>query len=59
VCPAAASAAADLIAAGAANAVVTAGAAGAAYHRGNDGQGRTVAAFPVSAVDAAAARPGT
>lgn len=48
---AAAVAAADLVAAGAANAVVTAGAAGAAYHRGNDGQGRTVAAFPVNAVD--------
>ena len=47
----AAIAAADLVAAGAANAVVTAGAAGAAYHRGNDGQGRTVAAFPVKAVD--------
>jgi ribokinase len=48
---AAASAAADLVAAGAANAVVTAGAAGAAYHRGNDGRGRTVAAFPINAVD--------
>jgi ribokinase len=48
---AAARAAADLVAAGAANAVVTAGAAGAAYHRGNDGQGRTVAAFPINAVD--------
>jgi ribokinase len=49
--PAAASAAADLVAAGAANAVVTAGAAGAAYHEGNAGQGRTVAAFPITAVD--------
>jgi ribokinase len=49
--PAAARAAADLVAAGAANAVVTAGAAGAAYFGGNDGQGRTVAAFPVNAVD--------
>jgi ribokinase len=48
---AAAIAAADLVAAGAANAVVTAGAAGAAYHRGNERQGRTVAAFPVTAVD--------
>jgi ribokinase len=48
---AAAAAAADLVAAGAASAVVTAGAAGAAYHGGNDGQGRTVAAFPVNAVD--------
>jgi ribokinase len=48
---AAAGAAADLVAAGAANAVVTAGAAGAAYHGGNEGQGRTVAAFPVRAVD--------
>jgi ribokinase len=52
----AASAAADLVAAGARNAVVTAGAAGAAYHgtRGN-GEGQaprgTVAAFPVRAVD--------
>ncbi len=48
---AAAIAAADLVAAGAANAVVTAGAAGAAYHGGNGGQGGTVAAFPVHAVD--------
>ena len=48
---AAAGAAADLVAAGAANAVVTAGAAGAAYHGENEGQGRTVAAFPVRAVD--------
>ena len=48
---AAANAAADLVTAGAANAVVTAGAAGAAYHGGNDRQGRTVAAFPVNAVD--------
>ena len=48
---AAAGAAADLVAAGAANAVVTAGAAGAAYHGGNEGQGRTVAAYPVRAVD--------
>jgi ribokinase len=47
----AASAAADLVAAGAANAVVTAGAAGAAYHGGTGGRGRTVAAFPVHAVD--------
>jgi ribokinase len=49
--PGAASAAADLVAAGAANAVVTAGAAGAAYHGGTRGQGRTVAAFPITAVD--------
>jgi ribokinase len=49
--PAAARAAADLVAAGAANAVVTAGAAGAAYHGGTGGRGRTVAAFPVHAVD--------
>jgi len=49
--PAAAGAAADLVAAGAANAVVTAGAAGAAYHSENEGQERTVAAFPVQAVD--------
>ena len=48
---AAARAAADLVAAGAANAVVTAGAAGAAYHCGNDGKGRTVAAFPITPVD--------
>jgi ribokinase len=48
---AAASAAAGLVAAGAVNAVVTAGAAGAAYHGGDEGQGRTVAAFPVKAVD--------
>jgi ribokinase len=47
----AAIAAADLVAAGAANAVVTAGAAGAAYHGGTEGQGRTVAAFPITAVD--------
>jgi ribokinase len=47
----AAAAAADLVAAGAANAVVTAGAAGAAYHDGAHGQGRTVAAFPITAVD--------
>jgi ribokinase len=52
----AASAAADLVAAGARNAVVTAGAAGAAYH-GTAGNGEdqapsgTVAAFPVRAVD--------
>jgi ribokinase len=31
--------------------VVTAGAAGAAYHGENEGQARTVAAFPVRAVD--------
>jgi ribokinase len=49
-------AAAGLVAAGARNAVVTAGAAGAAYH-GARGEGeprelsRTVAAFPVRAVD--------
>ena len=49
--PGAASAAADLVAAGAANAVVTAGAAGAAYHSENEGQERTVAAFPVKTVD--------
>jgi ribokinase len=48
---AAAIAAADLVAAGAANAVVTAGAAGAAYHSENEGQGRTVAAFPIKTVD--------
>jgi ribokinase len=49
---AAARAAAELVAAGAASAVVTAGAAGAAYHDGaNPGQGGTVAAFPVHAVD--------
>ncbi|HEX7162435.1 MAG TPA: PfkB family carbohydrate kinase [Trebonia sp.] len=58
---AAASAAADLVAAGARNAVVTAGAAGAAYHgaayrdTGDNGEDRalsgTVAAFPVRAVD--------
>jgi ribokinase len=62
----AASAAADLVAAGARNAVVTAGAAGAAYHgpprhstghhnTGGDGDDQalsgTVAAFPVRAVD--------
>ena len=52
----AASAAADLVAAGARNAVVTAGAAGAAYHGAKgDGEGQeprgTVAAFPVRAVD--------
>jgi ribokinase len=57
----AASAAADLVAAGARNAVVTAGAAGAAYHGtphhnpGGSGDDRalsgTVAAFPVRAVD--------
>jgi ribokinase len=48
----AARAAADLVAVGAANAVVTAGAAGAAYHDGGThGQGGTVAAFPVRAVD--------
>jgi ribokinase len=57
----AASAAADLVAAGARNAVVTAGAAGAAYHgaahgnTGGNGGDRalsgTVAAFPVRAVD--------
>jgi len=47
----AARAAAALVAAGAANAVVTAGAAGAAYHGADRGQGRTVAAFPVRAVD--------
>jgi ribokinase len=52
----AADAAAGLVAAGARNAVVTAGAAGAAYH-GVPGKGehqelsRTVAAFPVRAVD--------
>jgi ribokinase len=49
--PGAASAAADLVAAGAANAVVTAGAAGAAYHSENEGQERTVAAFPIKTVD--------
>jgi ribokinase len=49
---AAARAAAELVAAGAASAVVTAGAAGAAYHDGgHPGQGGTVAAFPVHAVD--------
>jgi ribokinase len=52
----AARAAADLVAVGAVNAVVTAGAAGAAFagaegNGGNQEQGRTVAAFPVPAVD--------
>jgi ribokinase len=50
--PAAAGAAADLVAAGARNAVVTAGADGAAYHAaGDDGSPRTVRGFTVRARD--------
>jgi len=47
----AARAAADLVAAGARNAVVTAGPAGAAYRSDEHALSRTVAAFPVRAVD--------